>query len=114
MEYLAPEMINKCGHNNKIDVWELGVLTYELIFGTTPFTGESEDLIKFATETYSNILYDDIYFDKFIPFSPDTSKPTIFLQSKDCYTSKEKGPFKRERSNFLGKASILEILSLLI
>lgn len=37
-DYLAPEMILERGHNEKLDVWTLGVLTYELIVGKAPFS----------------------------------------------------------------------------
>ena len=36
-EYLAPEMIEGSGHDEKLDVWTLGILVYELIHGKTPF-----------------------------------------------------------------------------
>lgn len=36
-EYLCPEMITKQGHNQKVDVWCLGVLMYEMLSGKTPF-----------------------------------------------------------------------------
>lgn len=36
-EYLAPEMIKGTGHNEKLDVWTLGVLFFEMIHGKTPF-----------------------------------------------------------------------------
>ena len=37
-DYLAPEMIDGGGHNEKLDVWSLGVLTFELLTGNAPFT----------------------------------------------------------------------------
>lgn len=36
-EYLAPEMIRGTGHNEKLDIWTLGVLLYEMVHGRTPF-----------------------------------------------------------------------------
>ena len=36
-DYLSPEMIKGTGHNEKLDVWTLGVLMYELIRGKPPF-----------------------------------------------------------------------------
>lgn len=37
-EYLAPEMLMEKGHNEKLDVWTLGVLLYEILVGEPPFT----------------------------------------------------------------------------
>ena len=36
-EYLAPEMINKSGHNKSVDIWAIGVLLFEMLTGRTPF-----------------------------------------------------------------------------
>ena len=38
LDYLAPEMILEKGHDEKLDVWCLGVLLYELLTGKAPFT----------------------------------------------------------------------------
>lgn len=37
LDYLAPEMILELGHDEKLDIWSLGVLVYELITGKAPF-----------------------------------------------------------------------------
>ncbi|KRX09229.1 Protein kinase-like domain [Pseudocohnilembus persalinus] len=37
LAYLAPEMVDKKGHDQSIDWYLLGILTYELLTGTTPF-----------------------------------------------------------------------------
>ncbi|KAK3000635.1 hypothetical protein RJ639_020762 [Escallonia herrerae] len=42
-EYLAPELISGNGHGNGVDWWALGVLVYELLYGTTPFKGGSKE-----------------------------------------------------------------------
>lgn len=37
-DYLAPEMINGKGHNDRLDIWTVGVLMYELLVGRPPFS----------------------------------------------------------------------------
>ena len=49
-EYLAPEMIKQSGHDKSLDVWNLGVLLFELLTGSPPFEGASQN------ELFSNIL----------------------------------------------------------
>ena len=41
---MAPEVVDsgKTGHNKAVDWWSLGVLTYELLTGASPFTVEGE------------------------------------------------------------------------
>jgi serine/threonine protein kinase len=36
-EYLAPEMLLQKGHSDKLDIWCVGVLVFELLTGKTPF-----------------------------------------------------------------------------
>ena len=38
LDYLAPEMILETGHDQKLDIWSLGVLIFELMTGKAPFT----------------------------------------------------------------------------
>lgn len=37
-DYLAPEMIQGMGHDEKLDCWAVGVLIYELLTGEAPFS----------------------------------------------------------------------------
>jgi serine/threonine protein kinase len=37
-DYLAPEMITESGHSEKLDIWTMGILLYELVVGKAPFT----------------------------------------------------------------------------
>ncbi|KAI5674079.1 hypothetical protein M9H77_14443 [Catharanthus roseus] len=49
-EYVAPEIIRGDGHEFAVDWWALGVLCYELLYGTTPFRGNNRK------ETFRRIL----------------------------------------------------------
>jgi len=49
--YLAPEIIKEKGHDEKVDIWCIGVLLFELITGTVPFQGKDIESLK------SNILH---------------------------------------------------------
>ncbi|KAI7880284.1 kinase-like domain-containing protein [Mucor mucedo] len=55
-EYIAPEVIKGCGHTSSVDWWTLGILIYEMLFGTTPFKGSGRN------ETFSRILHCDVQF----------------------------------------------------
>ncbi|KAJ1919466.1 spindle assembly checkpoint kinase [Mycoemilia scoparia] len=37
LDYLPPEMVESRDHNETVDLWSLGVLTYEFLVGTPPF-----------------------------------------------------------------------------
>ena len=41
-EYLAPEMIKKEGHDASVDIWDIGVLMFELLSGYSPFSGANQ------------------------------------------------------------------------
>lgn len=41
-EYLAPEVIQHRPYGPAVDWWTLGILTFEMLFGTTPFASESK------------------------------------------------------------------------
>lgn len=41
LDYLPPEMVEGKEHNEKVDYWALGVLTYEFLIGNPPFEDRS-------------------------------------------------------------------------
>jgi len=42
-DYLAPEMIRGEGHNESLDMWEMGVLLYEMTVGKAPFGASNQE-----------------------------------------------------------------------
>jgi len=49
-EYLAPEMIKQKGHTKSLDIWNLGILFFELLTGRPPFEGKNQQ------ELFQNVL----------------------------------------------------------
>lgn len=39
--YMAPELVKEQKYNEKVDVWSLGCIVYQLLSGKTPFDGKS-------------------------------------------------------------------------
>ena len=44
--YLSPEMINNTGHDEKVDIWCIGVLLFELMTGVQPWKGTDVNTVK--------------------------------------------------------------------
>ncbi|KAK6356582.1 serine/threonine protein kinase, AGC [Orbilia javanica] len=65
-EYIAPEVIKGCGHTSAVDWWTLGILIYEMLYGTTPFKGKNRNA------TFANILREEVGFPE-SPGSPQIS-----------------------------------------
>ena len=45
--YLAPEIILNRGHDEKVDIWCIGVLMFELMTGSSPFQGSDVRTVKY-------------------------------------------------------------------
>jgi aurora kinase, other len=56
LDYLPPEMIENKDHDHTVDIWSLGVLTYEFLCGHPPFEAEGH------SETYRRIVKVDLRF----------------------------------------------------
>jgi aurora kinase A len=50
LDYLPPEMIEGKTHDEKVDIWSLGILTFEFLVGKPPFEAEDNNC------TYRNII----------------------------------------------------------
>lgn len=45
LAYISPEQLSKSDYDEKIDVWSVGILAFELLTGKPPF---EEDIIKIS------------------------------------------------------------------
>jgi aurora kinase, other len=70
LDYLSPEMVEGQEHDAGVDVWSLGVLCYEFLYGGPPFEAAG------STETYKRILRVDLKFPA-IPDVADGAKDLI-------------------------------------
>lgn len=69
--FLAPEIVRGKKYSAKIDIWSVGVITYQLLYGTTPFHSS-----KGFQELYQRIQNADFSFPAEIPIS-DAAKDFI-------------------------------------
>ncbi|XP_030067384.1 aurora kinase A isoform X2 [Microcaecilia unicolor] len=60
LDYLPPEMIEGRMHDEKVDLWSLGVLCYEFLVGKPPFEADTHQ------ETYRRISKVDFKFPPFV------------------------------------------------
>lgn len=53
--YMAPEVLKKSGHGKQVDMWSIGVLTYFLLGGYTPFDCQTitDELQRILTADFS-------------------------------------------------------------
>jgi Serine/threonine protein kinase len=56
LDYLPPEMVEGREHDERVDIWSLGVLLYEFLVGSPPFEAEGH------TATYRKISRVDLRF----------------------------------------------------
>lgn len=72
LDYLPPEMVEGTTHDNCVDVWSLGVLCYEFLYGNPPFEAAGH------SETYKRILRVDLRF---------PAEPAVSEDAKDLIRS---------------------------
>jgi calcium/calmodulin-dependent protein kinase I len=59
--YAAPEVMMRLGHGKACDMWSLGVITYTLLCGYSPF--RSEGLNELIAETQNNkVVFHERYW----------------------------------------------------
>ncbi|KAI0280894.1 kinase-like domain-containing protein [Russula aff. rugulosa BPL654] len=59
--YVAPEILNHKGHGKPVDLWSIGIITYMLLCGYTPFRSEDKKELERQT-TEARINFHDRYW----------------------------------------------------
>ncbi|OWM90965.1 serine/threonine-protein kinase Aurora-2-like isoform X2 [Punica granatum] len=68
LDYLPPEMVQNIEHDSSVDIWSLGVLCYEFLYGVPPFEAQEH------SDTCRRIVQVDLKF---------PSSPTVSSVAKD-------------------------------
>ena len=61
-DYLAPEQISQVGHSAPVDLWALGVMLYELLTGSHPFSLAGEVATYSKITSYGSKSFPDLPF----------------------------------------------------
>jgi len=80
LEYSSPEQLSQEGYTEKIDSWSLGIMTYELLFGKSPFESEIK---KMAMSGESKGELSEVSFPAAPLIRPDTRQFILNLLDKD-------------------------------
>jgi len=101
--YMAPEIFKKTGHGNPVDIWAMGVITYFLLAGYTPFDRENQQLemqaiiagdYKFEPEEYwANVSQTAKDFVKECLTVDPTKRPNAASLLKHSWLASEKPHF---------------------
>ena len=67
---MAPEVIEELGYDYGVDIWALGIMIYEMLFGKTPFYHENHKTL------FHNIVHEKV------PFHDNVDSATKSLISK--------------------------------
>ena len=84
--YMAPQVLSRNKYSTKCDIWSLGVILYEVLFGDTPWKGRDErDLLNNIRRLPLNLNNNQ----KLSKFTEDTLKRMLTIEEKDRITWEE-------------------------
>uniref|UniRef100_A0A670YN88 Protein kinase domain-containing protein n=1 Tax=Pseudonaja textilis TaxID=8673 RepID=A0A670YN88_PSETE len=87
-QYIAPEVINYEALSTATDMWSIGVITYILLSGMSPFQGETDE------ETLSNVVsgnyeFEAKYFSQTSEMAKDFIQKLLLKEPRDRMTATE-------------------------
>lgn len=71
LDYIAPEMFDSSGYTMACDMWSIGVIAYEMVFGHTPFSHDEQKQTFFMIQNWQRYLV--------IPNQPSVSSDFLNL-----------------------------------
>lgn len=61
--YYSPEIVQKQNYDDKVDIWGLGMITFECLIGMAPFK-------IYSMMNLDRIIHDDIDFPSYVDVTP--------------------------------------------
>ena len=76
-EYIAPEIIEGKRYGKCCDIWCIGILMFEMLYGHVPFSDEN------LNQLYKKIIFNEPKFDDNVPVSPEGKELIKSLLTKN-------------------------------
>lgn len=105
-EYMAPEIYETADYDEKVDIWSIGILLYEIFYGKSPFVE------KTAFRIFKNIFSKKPIFDQSLdPRAKDIISKTLQIDPKKRPSASEllKHPFFNEQIQSSNRSTIEKI-----
>jgi len=114
-EYVAPEMLLSTSYTHTVDNWSLGVLSYELVTGRTPFYVDTSTWTEETQDDFKKKLHDDI-FSGVKEWKEEESNERLFENEQgrlftEPYKAVVMGLMRREGRERMDMNEIVEILT---
>ena len=85
IEYMAPEILYKRGHNKEVDWWSLGILMWDMMNGSQPFQGSREEKIQLIKKAR-------LPFDRCYGFGGFSLKIVVYILFSNKFKDLKKTP----------------------
>ncbi|SCU98736.1 LADA_0H15038g1_1 [Lachancea dasiensis] len=90
MGYVAPEVLTTDGHGKPCDIWSLGVVTYTLLCGYSPFLAESvEGFLEECTSGREPVTFHKPYWSSISTEAKDFILQALTVEAHDRPTASE-------------------------
>lgn len=89
--YAAPEVMDRKGHGKPVDMWSMGVITYTLLCGYSPFRSENlRDLLEECSS--GSVVFHERYWKDVSPDAKDFILKLIVPEPEKRWTSEVRVP----------------------
>lgn len=88
IQYMAPEIFKKTGHGKPVDIWAMGVISYFLLCGYTPFDRDTSAL-EMQAILAGDYKFDDEYWSGVSDTAKNFVSTCLTLDAEKRPTAKE-------------------------